>query len=40
LEPGYVGQSLVLTLYSVKFSPELKAWWYSRRLPHNQFTGG
>jgi hypothetical protein len=32
LEPGYTGAPFVLTFYSARFSPELKEWWYSRRL--------
>jgi hypothetical protein len=30
LEPGYSGESFVMTLYSDRLSPEQKQWWYSR----------
>lgn len=30
LEPGYRGESVVLTLYAVRFTPQQREWWYSR----------
>jgi hypothetical protein len=32
LEPGYRGEPLVMTFYSIKLTPEARSWWYSRRL--------
>jgi hypothetical protein len=29
---GYRGESFVTTLYTVRLSPELQAWWHTRRL--------
>lgn len=36
LEPGYMGDFFVLTLYSVKLSPEQREWWYSRRMSNQK----
>ncbi|MEM8602524.1 MAG: hypothetical protein AAGF24_01640 [Cyanobacteria bacterium P01_H01_bin.121] len=31
VEPGYVGEPVVMTMYASKLSTELKRWWYARR---------